>query len=663
VELNTQDCIISSKNEIFEKWLNKTKTSVPATSGQTRPALINSLSEFLDHLNEMLKKTNSAASDIEYRHLASGHGIQRAKVGNYTLLQITTEFSILQEVIFSVLKVNQVSVSVDDAKIISLCFQTAVAESCSAFVEAVEEARERSEIQFKLLVQEATDYAIFMIDVDGFILSWNDGAERLKQFTSKEAIGQNFAMLYRQEDIKERRPERNLKLAQDRGRHEEQWWRKKKDGTLFWADVVMTPIRTKKGELLGFSKIVRDLTSKKHTEDELRAAKASAEEANSLKTIFVANMSHEIRTPLGAILGFSEILKDADCSTQDRILATEVIERNGKILLRLIEDILDISKIEAGKLEIEIGEVTIRPLAIDVLTLFEKRASDKGISLNLQADTDVPETICSDPLRLRQILSNVIGNAVKFTERGAVTVQIHCRKMDHPSSFGIEFIVTDTGAGLTEKERNGLFAPFSQADSTATRKFGGTGLGLALSRRLANKLGGDVILLDNQSPAGCTFKISISSMNRSKAKLIVKEPQPDKIANPPSPEQIRKIADKNVLVVDDSADNRALIQVLLRKWGIECDFASNGAEAVEIAMNKSYDLILMDIQMPILDGNQAMRKLRDLKYEGQIVALTAHAMSEEKSKAYDAGCDDYLIKPIDKLRLFEVLENCSTKSI
>ncbi len=651
--MTVQSCLTSARNRIFDQWLMKTTKEIPATLGQPKPALVNSLSKFLDHLIEMLEQKNSETSDFDYKLLASEHGIQRARVGSYTLKQVSFEFTLLQQVVFDILKECD-GPTVEESKIISLCFQTAVSEAGASFVEAMDEARERSETQFKLLVQEAKDYAIIMIDPKGTISSWNWGAERMKQYTAQEVIGENYSILYRIEDQKAGRPQKNMKLALENGRYHEQWWRKKKNGTLFWADMVMTPVYSRGGELLGFSKIVRDLSSKKRIDDELRAAKVSAEEASGLKSIFVANMSHEIRTPLGAILGFSEVLKDPGCSAENRLLAAEVIDRNGKVLLRLIEDILDISKIEAGKLEIEMGEILLKPFLNDIVELFDQKARDKGLFLKLKTDTNVPLIVVSDSVRLRQILSNVIGNAVKFTEQGEVSVETHRIELSSGQS-GIEFIVSDTGAGLTQEQRGDLFSSFSQADSTATRKFGGTGLGLALSRRLARKLGGDIGILDHSAKGGCSFQVTVADGVPIESAKVAIAPSP--IGTTIKDSDLKKISGINVLIVDDAKDNQLLIKTVLNKWNVRSDVADDGEEGVDKAMSGNYDLVLMDLQMPILDGNQAIRKLRNAGYTRPIVVLTAHAMNDEKARAFDSGCDDYLTKPIDRSRLFEVLKN------
>ncbi|WP_291515831.1 PAS domain S-box protein [Bdellovibrio sp. ArHS] len=373
-------------------------------------------------------------------------------------------------------------------------------------------------------------------------------------------------------------------------------------------------------------------------------------EASRAKSAFLANVSHEIRTPLGAMLGFAEILQEADGLTEDLQRSLETIYRNGQQLLRIVDEILDISKVESQKIEIEKLAVPLKDLLRDIEHLLMLRAEEKGIVLKITY-SDLPEYIRTDPTRLRQILFNIIGNAIKFTDRGSVELQVRQRRDSEKStSCVLEFRVIDTGIGITEEQQSILFQPFAQADSSTTRRFGGTGLGLFLSRKLARLLGGDVILDKSLSGKGSVFLITVACDVVGKEEAI-------RGAQPPAP---NNFADSitAVLVVDDAADNRDLFRRYLMKFGVleeNIDMAENGIEALRKTQQKGYDLILMDVQMPVMDGFGAVRELKKRKCPGRIVAITAHAMKGDQERCLKEGFDGYLQKPVSKEALRQEL--------
>ena len=375
----------------------------------------------------------------------------------------------------------------------------------------------------------------------------------------------------------------------------------------------------------------------------------AAESANRAKTAFLANMSHEIRTPLSAIIGFSELLKDENLSHLEKEQFLETIARNGRQLTRLIDDILDISKVEAGKLAVENLEVPIRTFLHEVVDGFSYIAKNKGLLLTLVFGKNVPDTIQSDPTRLRQILVNIIGNAVKFTDSGEVLVSVeHYHSNEHCNEHLI-FSIKDSGRGISQENQAELFQPFTQADNSTTRKYGGTGLGLTLSRRLAQILGGNVALLESSPRNGSTFTISIEtgktalSRNRSEGSALN------------SVQKLKKLIGVRILLAEDFVDNQLLISRLLSNEGAEVTVAKNGQEAVQKALESNFDVILMDIQMPLLDGIEATIQLRQNGYVKSIVALTAHAMHEDRQKFLDSGFNDYLTKPINLSALIETV--------
>ncbi|HEX4925803.1 MAG TPA: histidine kinase dimerization/phospho-acceptor domain-containing protein, partial [Bdellovibrionales bacterium] len=355
--------------------------------------------------------------------------------------------------------------------------------------EAEAQVRE-SQSQFRMFVDGVKDYAIFMLSPTGVITSWNEGAERIMGYSSSEVIGEHFSTLHLARDRADGRSDDALSMALSAGRYEEEGWRMRRDGSRFWAHVVITPVYDRDGKHKGFIKITRDRTESRLHEDELKKAKeaaekarAAAEEANRAKTNFLANISHEIRTPLGVILGYAELLENPHQTRSDRHHSISIIKRNGEMLSRIINDILDLSKIEADQVEIEKERLSLPALLRDLHVMFNQIAGEKGIRFDFKIDGQVPEQIYSDPTRIRQILLNVVGNAIKFTERGHVTVALSLAYAGNSNL--LQFVVNDQGPGIDSPQMLRLFRPFEQADASPTRKFGGTGLGLALSRRLA----------------------------------------------------------------------------------------------------------------------------------------------------------------------------------
>ncbi len=376
---------------------------------------------------------------------------------------------------------------------------------------------------------------------------------------------------------------------------------------------------------------------------DLKAAKEAAEAANLAKSAFLANMSHEIRSPLGAVMGFSELVADGGLAPKEQATFVAAIKRNGELLLNLINDILDLSKVEAGKIEIQKRQLSIAELLKDVEATLTQQALSKNINLIFKIHPLVPSIIFTDPLRLRQILINVIGNALKFTgPQGKVSVDVH---LISKASGGaqVSFVVKDSGIGIRFQDAKNLFTSFSQVDPSAKRKYGGTGLGLVLSRRLAQLLGGTVILAESEIDKGSTFVISIDSGDLSYSKMAV----PTKVTEIEN-QQLPRLDGLNVLLVEDSLDNQYLVNQMLSLAGAQVEIANNGQEAVERALSRTYNVILMDLQMPVMDGYEAISKLRAAGYTGSIIALTAHALSSERERCLASGFDEHLSKPINR---------------
>lgn len=401
-------------------------------------------------------------------------------------------------------------------------------------------------------------------------------------------------------------------------------------------------------------------TQRKKVEDEIRHARIAAEAANRAKSTFLANMSHEIRTPLTAIVGYADLLFDTHQSNSDRLNCINTIRRNSDHLLAIINDILDISKIEAGEMRLERIACSPSDIVHEVASLMRVRAMDRRLTFEVLFDTPIPRTIRSDPTRLRQVLINLVGNAIKFTERGSVQVRVRMDRGDQHRAPQLCFEVIDTGIGMTPEQITGLFEPFAQADSTTTRRFGGTGLGLSISRRLVEMLRGQ-ISVRSEVGRGTTFSFTIATGPVDDAKMIVPQTlQPE--AGDGGAGDDASLAGR-ILLVDDGFDNRQLLSHFLRSAGADVAMAENGRIACEVALEAmakdprgtGYDLILMDMQMPELDGYAATAKLRASGYGGAIIALTAHAMAGDRIKCIQCGCTDYLSKPTTRARLTETV--------
>jgi len=398
----------------------------------------------------------------------------------------------------------------------------------------------------------------------------------------------------------------------------------------------------------------------------LQEGSAAAHAANQAKSEFLANMSHEIRTPMTAILGFTEVLLgqgELVNAPPERIDAIETIRRNGEHLLEIINDILDVSKIEAAKLDIERVRCSPIQLVAEVQELMQVRATGKGLTLGLEFRDAVPETIQTDPTRLRQILINLIGNALKFTEVG--NVRLVTRLTQEGAYPMMQFDVIDTGMGMTEEQAARLFQPFTQADSSTTRRFGGTGLGLTISRRLACLLGGTVRLVETRPGVGTCFRATIATGPLDDVTMI-RNPHAAaaavaSTARPQASDAEVDLSGCRILLAEDGPDNQRLISFVLSKETRNAiTIVDNGRRAVEAAFaardeGAPFDVILMDMQMPIMDGYEACRTLRRRGYAGVIVALTAHAMEGDREKCLDAGCDGYAAKPIDRKVLLQTI--------
>ncbi|MCC6580950.1 MAG: response regulator [Phycisphaeraceae bacterium] len=388
-----------------------------------------------------------------------------------------------------------------------------------------------------------------------------------------------------------------------------------------------------------------------HALDQAKELARCAEAANRAKTEFLANMSHEIRTPMTAILGYSDLLRDPSLDKPMQLEAMASIQRNGQHLMSLINDILDLSRIESGRLTTERVSCNLIQLIRDALATVKPQMDIKGLSLHLIQDVSVPVCARTDPTRLRQILVNLLGNAVKFTEEGGVDIQVSAFQTQPDAPTLLKVLVTDTGIGMTGEQMDRLFQPFAQADTSTTRKYGGTGLGLRISKQLAILLGGDLTVASRLG-WGTTFTLTLPvEAEASPPRLPVPAAQPDEVRAKSLDPQSPTLTGVRLLLAEDNPENQQLITLMLRRLGATVDVAHHGQQAVDAVHRAQeshgpYDVILMDMQMPVLDGYDATRTLRQSGYTRPIIALTANAMRDDRQRCLDAGCDDFATKPI-----------------
>ncbi len=397
--------------------------------------------------------------------------------------------------------------------------------------------------------------------------------------------------------------------------------------------------------------IDRLVAGRRAVEMALRAAKEAADAANQAKSDFLSSMSHEIRTPLNAIIGMAELLEH-DSTRPDVKQCLRTIHTSGDVLLSLINDILDLSKIEAGQIEIEKAPMDLKMCVEESVNIVSSLASEKGIVMKLSKDPNLPEAILGDSLRLRQVLLNLLMNAVKFTERGVISLTTELASNEHGSPV-VSFAVKDTGIGMTPDQQKRLFRIFSQADVSTSRRFGGTGLGLAISQQLVELMGGK-ITIESALGKGSTFLFSIPVVETAKPL-----PMQSLGSSPSLPNFVLgQRCPMKILLAEDNKVNQQVVELMLNRLGYKTEIVINGLEAVSILERESFDLVLMDIQMPIMSGLEAAEKI--IEKHGpkrpQIVALTANATREDRKTCMDAGMDDYLVKPLRRDRLAAVIE-------
>jgi PAS domain S-box-containing protein len=516
-----------------------------------------------------------------------------------------------------------------------------------------EDRLRHSEERFRTMIENVKDHAIFMLDPEGRVLTWNKGAERLRGYKSEEIIGKHYSCLFPLEDCGSGKPEELLRTALAEGQCEDEGWRLRKDGSKFWANVVIAAVRDKGGALIGFSHVTGDLTRRRRIEEELTLAKEEAEAANQAKSAFLANISHEIRTPMTGIIGMAGLLADSELSPEQKEYC-EIIRRSSESLLTVINEVLDFSKVESGKLELEIIDFDLHSAVAEVTDLFAKQAADKRIELINAIDNDVPTDLQGDPGRLRQIISNLVSNALKYTVEGTVIVRV--ARLEETETYAkLRFSVTDTGIGIPQDKIEKLFNSFTQIDASISRRYGGTGLGLAICKNLVGLMKGE-IGVDSDPGRGSTFWFTLrllKQLEHARESLGAQA----------------KLTSLRTLIVDANLTSRTTIERYLRSLGIKSQSADDGPTALESLrvarqQGEPYDLAIIEFMLPGMDGLELAQTIRkNSQFSSlKLLLVTSAGKTGAEKLAKAAGVDGYLSAPVNYSSLAKCLTTLAGQS-
>jgi PAS domain S-box-containing protein len=512
---------------------------------------------------------------------------------------------------------------------------------------------ERNNTQLNALLDSIPD-VIFFKDKQGVYLGCNPEFERFTGMTRENIIGKTDFDIFDRE-LAEFFREKDANMLRDHEIKKNEETVTYPDGSIVLFDTTKSPLINSLGETIGVAGISRDITATNKAQQELIDANErisvmikKVRDSDKAKGEFLANMSHEIRTPMNAIIGFGEMLKEEDLTPQQTEYV-DIIRSEGGMLLNLINDILDFSKIESGKLQIDLVDCSIDEILNSIYVSMSPLAKQRGLEFKVNKNTDLPEVVCTDPTRLKQCLINLVNNAIKFTHKGYVHINVFVG--ERPDSNMVLFYVEDTGIGISEDKQQDIFGMFTQAESSTTRKYGGSGLGLAITKSLANMLGGDLTVKSAEGKGSVftlTIKVGETGQRCSEEPVMIDENISLESLGP---------LHGSVLVADDARTNQVLIKKLLERCGLDVTIAENGRDAFEKVCEHKFDIIFMDIQMPVMDGYQSVGLIRERGIDVPIIALTANAMKSDRDKCIAAGCDDYIPKPINRKRLAQVLKN------
>ncbi len=642
--MRVAELIQKNKETIMQAWEAACHAHLQSAREVSRAVRRDSMPKLIDALVSALLHPGQKQSEA-----AREHGEDRANLESYSLPEMIYEYRLFRQVIFRVLRAE---IRLDDREtdFINDFLDSAIQKATDEYVEVDADRSTKFEENSLRLKETESQLSLALANAQAGTWSLDISTQRIFGSAQTAKIyGVKTIDGDLSNAIRELVSDEDQKRIADAINHSIKTGEpmiidfkiRRADGSIRWSHARGSVTYDPAGNPVRMSGIQTDITEQKEDERRLREAKEEAERANSAKSAFLANMSHEIRSPLGSIMGFAELLKSQDLSKEDVHRHLSVIDRNAKHLLTVIDDILDLSKVEAGRMSLEKIDFSLTDLLDDFNSIMSFRARDKGIEFLIRKATPLPERVISDPTRIRQILNNVVGNAIKFTRKGLVQLAVGLQ------GDTLTFTVSDTGIGIDPEAAKKLFQPFAQADVSTTRKFGGTGLGLVLTKRLSEALGGSFTLERTAPGVGSVFKASVE-VEIPKDQHVV----PHAIVVQPTK---RDLSGVRVLLVDDSADNQALFSLVLKSSGASVDVARDGFEGVNLARLNDYDVVLMDVQMPKMDGHQATKILREGGYKTPIVALTAHAMNEERERATMSGFTDYLSKPVSRDQLLATI--------
>jgi PAS domain S-box-containing protein len=493
--------------------------------------------------------------------------------------------------------------------------------------------RDNSEEQYRLLTENVKDFAVFLIDCDGKIATWNTGAERITGYQEGEVVGQPFALLFTSQDIVNHSPETELSIAVEKGRSEDERWHARKDGSQFWAMGVVTPLWDEAGKLRGYAKIMRDITDRKRAETELA-------EANRRKDEFLAMLAHELRNPLAPIINGLKLLRLEEAITLDGNQAIDIMERQATQLTRLVDDLLDVSRITTGKVNLHKERVELRTVinyAVEtVRPLVDSRKHELSVTIPGESIW-----LDADPIRLQQVVANLLNNAAKYTEPGG-----HIWLKAEREGSEVIIHVKDTGIGIMADMLPRIFLSFVQADRSLDRSQGGLGIGLTLAMALVEMHGGKIKVNSPGVGQGTEFVVRLPVVAE------VTPLQPEAVHNERELKQARTL---RMLVVDDNPDTVQSLAMLLRLYGHDVMSADTGPLALEAALANEPEVALLDIGLPGIDGFEVARRIRAQTAKPVLIAMTGYGQPEDRKKSKEAGFDYHLTKPVDPTRLQELL--------